>query len=61
MKILVEGEVVIVERDNLCATITRGQVLEIEHDRDDKELYNFKMVTALENNKFLLTLILILI
>jgi len=49
---LIKSEVVTVEGDNLCGTIiSKGLLLEIEHDRDDEELYNFAMVAALEKNK----------
>jgi len=44
--------VVIIEGDNLCATITnKGQVLEIEHNCNDEELYNFEIVVVLEMDK----------
>ena len=39
---LIKGEVVTIEGDNLYATITsKGLVLEIEHDRNEEEVYNF--------------------
>ena len=41
---------VIIEGDNLCATITnKGPELEIGHNYNDKELYNFERVIVLEN------------
>jgi len=49
---LIKGEVVTIEGDGLCATITSKEpVLEIEHNHGGEELYNFKMVAALEKNK----------
>ena len=49
---LIKGEVVIIERDNMCATITnKGIVLEIEHNCNDEELYNFEMVAISENDQ----------
>lgn len=38
--------------DNLCAIITnKGPLLEIDQDRNNKELYNFKMVADLEKDR----------
>jgi len=49
---LIKGEVVFVEGDSLCAMIiSKGTVLEMEYDRNDKELYNFKTGETLKKHK----------
>ena len=41
-----------IEGDNLGAMITsKGLLLEIKHDRDNEEFYNFEIVAALEKDK----------
>ena len=48
---LIKGQVVVIKDDNLCATIiNKGSVLEMEHDCDDEELYNFETVVALKKH-----------
>jgi len=44
---------VTIEGDNLlCVTIiNKGQMLEVKHSRDDEEMYNFKIIAALEKDQ----------
>jgi len=49
---LIKGLVVTIKEDTLSARITsKGSVLEIDHNHDDEELYNFKIITVLKNDK----------
>jgi len=49
---LIKGEVVIIEGDNLCAkNRIKGLVKKIERDYDDEEFYNLEMVATLEKDK----------
>ena len=49
---LIKGQVVTIKKDDPCAIITnKAPVLEIEHNRNDEELYNFETVEVLEQNK----------
>ena len=49
---LIKGEVVNIEGDNLCSTITnKGSVLEVEHSQDDEELYNLETIAILEKDQ----------
>jgi len=45
---LTKREVVVIKGSDICATITND---EIEHNRDDKELHNFKTIVALEKDQ----------
>ena len=49
---LIKGKVIIIQRDNLCDMIThRELLLEIDHNYNDKELYNFETMAVLEKDK----------
>jgi len=41
---LIKGQVVTIEGDNLCGTITNKGLLETKHNHDVKELYNCVVV-----------------
>ena len=52
VKMLIKGEVVSIEGDNRYAIITNKEsVLEVQHDRINEELYNFKTIVFLEKDQ----------
>jgi len=52
VKTLIKQQVVTIVGDNLCAIITdKGLVLEINHNCNDEELYNFEMMAVFETDK----------
>jgi len=48
----IKGQVITVEGDDLCATITnKRSILGIEHNWDNEELCNFEIVILLEKDQ----------
>ena len=51
MKELIKGYVITIEGDNFCVAIgNKGPVLEIRHDRNDEEVYNFERMIVLKQD-----------
>ena len=51
VKMLIKRQVVTIEGDNLCAIITnKGPVLEIGHNHNYEELYNFETIITLKKD-----------
>ena len=49
VKILIKGEVVTIEGDSPCATISNKRpLLKVEHNKNDEELYKFEIIGFLE-------------